>query len=117
MTYQQINESIEACYQRLSELKRMKAEADDNPFASRYLKLIDDNSISIFCVKEVHRGAFDEVTGITGVQMYVTGIAEFQNKAYLHVNQLAGKEIQPITREEFTELFNKGLENIQSIAY
>lgn len=117
MTYQQINDAIEACYERLNELKEMREKADDNPFSSKYLKLIDEDTTSIFYIKELHRNAFDEVTGITGMQMYVRGIAEFQDKAYLHVNQLAGKEIQTITREEFDELFNKGLENIQNVKY
>lgn len=57
------------------------------PPASKYLKLIGKYGISIFCIKELHRDAFDEFTGITGLQMYVRGIAEFQDKAYLHVNQ------------------------------
>lgn len=95
----------------------MKEEADDNPFTSKYLKLIDENSISIFYIKKVHRNVFNELSALTGVQMYIEGIAEFQDKAYLPTYQLAGKEIQTITREEFDELFDKGLENIQNVEY
>lgn len=83
MTYQQINESIEACYQRLSELKRMKAEADDNPFNSKYLKLIDEDAVSIFYIKKVHRDTFNHFSAFTGMQMYIEGIVAFQDKAYL----------------------------------
>lgn len=117
MTYQQINEAIEDCYKRLSELKRMKEEVDDNPFNSKYLKLIDESGTSIFYIKKVHRDVFNHFSALTGVQMYIEGIAEFQDKAYLTVQQLAGKEIQTITRGEFEQLFDLGLENIQNVEY